>query len=99
MEHPVVHFEILGPDGAALQKYYADLFGWQIDSNNPANYGIVTPIAPGIGGGVSPSQDGKPSSGLNQPPKKNTAVRPAIRIMLAYSARKNKANAMPEYST
>ena len=60
MDHPVVHFEILGPDGPALQKYYGDLFGWQIDSNNPANYGIVTPVAPGIGGGVSPSQDGKP---------------------------------------
>ena len=44
MEHPVVHFEVLGPEGAALQKYYADLFGWQIDSNNPANYGMVTPI-------------------------------------------------------
>jgi hypothetical protein len=60
MEHPVVHFEILGSDGAALQKYYAALFGWQIDANNPQNYGMVTPIAPGIGGGVGPSQDGKP---------------------------------------
>jgi hypothetical protein len=59
MEHPVVHFEILGSDGAALQKYYADLFGWQIDANNPQNYGMVTPIPPGIGGGVGPSQDGK----------------------------------------
>src|SRR5438046_10633792 len=41
----------------------------------------------------------KPSKGLSQPPKKNTAVRVEIRIMLAYSARKNSANAMPEYST
>jgi uncharacterized protein len=61
MEHPVVHFEILGPDGPALQRYYTELFGWQIDSNNPPNYGIVTPIAPGIGGGVSASQDGTSS--------------------------------------
>src|SRR4029079_9733399 len=40
-----------------------------------------------------------PSSGLSQPPKKNTAVSAEIRIMLAYSARKNSANAMREYST
>ena len=58
MDHPVVHFEILGPDGPALQSYYTELFGWKIDSDNPPNYGIVTPIAPGIGGGVSASQDG-----------------------------------------
>ncbi|HEX4162293.1 MAG TPA: VOC family protein [Acidimicrobiales bacterium] len=58
MDHPVVHFEILGPDGPALQNYYTELFGWKIDSDNPPNYGIVTPIAPGIGGGVSASQDG-----------------------------------------
>jgi predicted enzyme related to lactoylglutathione lyase len=60
MEHPVVHFEILGPDGAALQTFYAELFGWQIDADNPAHYGMVTPVAPGIGGGVGPSQDGTP---------------------------------------
>ncbi len=58
MTHPVVHFEILGPDGAALQKYYADLFGWEINADNPQNYGMVTGITPGIGGGVGPSQDG-----------------------------------------
>src|SRR5205085_4161632 len=40
-----------------------------------------------------------PLNGLSQPPKKNTAVNADIRIMLAYSARKNSANAMPEYST
>jgi uncharacterized protein len=57
MAHPVVHFEILGSDGAALQKYYADLFGWEITADNPQNYGMVTGIAPGIGGGVGPSQD------------------------------------------
>ncbi len=60
MANAVVHFEILGPDGAALQKYYADLFGWEINADNPQNYGMVSPTAPGIGGGVGPSQDGKP---------------------------------------
>jgi predicted enzyme related to lactoylglutathione lyase len=60
MAHPVLHFEILGSNGAALQKYYAELFGWEINADNPQNYGMVTGIEPGIGGGVGPSQDGKP---------------------------------------
>ena len=58
MGHAVVHFEILGPDGEALQRYYADLFGWEVDASNPMKYGMVQPISPGIGGGVGPSEDG-----------------------------------------
>jgi uncharacterized protein len=58
MGHAVVHFEILGPDGEALQRYYADLFGWEIDASNPMKYGMVQPTAPGIGGGVGPSEEG-----------------------------------------
>ncbi len=38
-------------------------------------------------------------TGLSQPPKNISAHSIEIRIMLAYSARKNTAKAMPEYST
>src|SRR5512146_2225776 len=38
------------------------------------------------------------SIGACQPPKNITAVSVLIRIMFMYSARKNSANAMPEYS-
>jgi hypothetical protein len=58
MAHGVVHFEVLGPDGEALQRYYADLFGWEVDASNPMKYGMVQPSPPGIGGGVAASQDG-----------------------------------------
>jgi len=58
MANSVVHFEILGSDGAGLQKFYRDLFGWKIDANNPMNYGMVEAGKGGIGGGVGPSQDG-----------------------------------------
>src|ERR1700760_3005719 len=47
---------------------------------------------------VSPKAP-QPSTGESQPPRKNTAVSAEIKIMFAYSARKNSANAMPEYST
>ena len=57
----VTHFEIEGPDGKQLQGFYADLFGWSIDASNPMNYGIVQPTENGIGGGITASQDGKPS--------------------------------------
>lgn len=29
MGQPVVHFEIIGKDGDALQRYYGELFGWK----------------------------------------------------------------------
>lgn len=37
--------------------------------------------------------------GDSQPPRKNSALSPDIRIILLYSARKNRANPIAEYST
>jgi len=59
MANPVVHFEVAGRDAAGLQKFYASLFDWSIDANNPMSYGIVQPSEGGIGGGVGPSPDGE----------------------------------------
>ena len=64
MGQPVVHFEIIGKDGEKLQRYYGELFGWEIDSNNPMNYGVVqregntNPDGAGIGGGVAAGPEG-----------------------------------------
>ena len=53
MPNPVTHFEIIGKDGKALQDFYANLFGWKVDANNPMNYGIVEPQeGHGTGGGI-----------------------------------------------
>jgi hypothetical protein len=52
MANPVVHFEVIGKDGAKSRAFYGSLFGWQIDANNPMNYGIVGAGDGGIGGGV-----------------------------------------------
>ena len=32
MGQPAVYFEILGRDGEKLQKYYSELFDWEIDA-------------------------------------------------------------------
>ena len=64
MGQPVVHFEVIGKDPEKLQGFYSDLFGWEIDANNPMNYGILqregnmTDDGMGIGGGVGPAQEG-----------------------------------------
>ena len=60
MGHPVVHFEVVGRDGPALQSFYSELFEWEIDANNPMNYGIVAADGKGIGGGVGQGPDGYP---------------------------------------
>ena len=59
MGAPIVRFEIMGGSGNRLEKFYEELFGWKIDSDNPMNYGMVdTGSLGGINGGVGASQDG-----------------------------------------
>jgi hypothetical protein len=55
MADKVMHFEIHGKDGKRLQEFYASLFGWKIDANNPMQYGLVSPEPGGIGGGIAQS--------------------------------------------
>ena len=61
MAHPVTHFEVNARDAKAQQKFYGDVFGWKIDTNNPQNYGIAMAQdgTRGINGGIGPSQDGR----------------------------------------
>ena len=60
MGNPVVHFEVLGKDGEALQSFYSDMFDWKINADNPMSYGIVETggEGPGIGGGIATSPTG-----------------------------------------
>jgi len=65
MGQPVVHFEVVGKDGDKLHSYYADLFGWEIQADNPMKYGMVDAKSnktangdTGIGGGVGQGPEG-----------------------------------------
>ena len=59
MPNPVVHFEIMGSDGAALQGFYRELFGWKVDTDDEWQYGLVeTGGGGGINGGIAGTQDG-----------------------------------------
>ncbi len=64
MGQPVVHFEVIGKDAEKLRSYYSELFGWEFDSDNPMNYGVVprqgntNADGAGIGGGVGGAPEG-----------------------------------------
>ena len=56
MVSKVTHFEVHGRDGKRTRDFYSALFGWQIDANNPMQYGLVSAEQSGIGGGIAQSQ-------------------------------------------
>ena len=64
MGQPVVHFEVVGKDAQKLHGYYSELFGWEIDADNPMNYGLVAREGNtnsegiGIGGGIGAGPEG-----------------------------------------
>jgi hypothetical protein len=53
----VIHVEVTGKDGAALQAFYSDVFGWKLDTNNPGGYGMYRQ-EDGLTGGIGGAQDG-----------------------------------------
>jgi len=55
----VTHFEVIGKDGKKLQDFFAQLFDWKVDANNPMNYGIVEGGDGGIGGGIAAGENGQ----------------------------------------
>ena len=69
MGQPVVHFEVIGKDAERTQRYYSELFGWEIQGlpfENPPQYGLVdregntNADGIGIGGGVGGAPEGYP---------------------------------------
>jgi predicted enzyme related to lactoylglutathione lyase len=61
MPNPVTFFEVVGRDGAALRRFYGELFGWSI--SEPAadmDYGMISSDDAGIEGGIGATPDGGP---------------------------------------
>jgi predicted enzyme related to lactoylglutathione lyase len=42
MGNKIIHFEVVGKDGPALQRFYSDLFGWEFNTDFPGGYGMAT---------------------------------------------------------
>lgn len=60
MASHVIHVEVLGKDGPALQRFYGDVFGWTLNTDNPDGYGMFDGGGEGFGGGIGASNDGGP---------------------------------------
>ena len=63
MGNPVVHFEVLGKDAPALQKFYQQAFDWTFEAPyegpNVETYTIAHPAGnTGIPGGIGSSPNG-----------------------------------------
>ena len=60
MGQPIIHFEIMGRDAIKLQKFYAELFGWQISDPVPEMhfYGLVDGASSGLAGGIGQDPEG-----------------------------------------
>ena len=63
MSTPLIHFEVAGKDPAKLQSFFGDLFDWQINSDNPMNYGMVN-LSDSVGGGIGPAPEGQPGHAI-----------------------------------
>jgi hypothetical protein len=57
MGAPITWFEINTSDSKAVRDFYADLFGWNMQVVEEANYALVdTGTEGGIGGGIGEAQ-------------------------------------------
>jgi predicted enzyme related to lactoylglutathione lyase len=54
----VIHFEIVGKDQGALQRYYGNLFGWKLNTDFPGGYGMTDPAETGLIVGVGSAPEG-----------------------------------------
>ncbi len=59
MANPVTHFEVLGKDAPALQRFYGEAFGWQMQDVMGSSYFMVHPGSEnGIDGGIGAAPEG-----------------------------------------
>ena len=56
----VVHVEVTGKDGAKLQQFFKDVFGWSLETNNPGGYGMYRQ-GDGLTGGVGDARRASPA--------------------------------------
>lgn len=57
MGAPVTWFEISTTDAKAVREFYAELFGWDLQVLEEANYALVdVGVESGIGGGIGEAQ-------------------------------------------
>ena len=66
MPQPVVHFEIRAKNRAKITDFNSQLCGWQVNADNPMNYGLANTKDGelGIDGGIYQQQDENDTPGV-----------------------------------
>ena len=61
-KNPIVYWELMGPDGDAMETFYSTIFDWQFQSPPGFdNYPMTDAEATGVGGAVGQGMDEMPS--------------------------------------
>ncbi len=59
MANEIIHAEVVGKDGPKLQKFFGDLFDWNLNTDLPGGYGLAEKTGgSGADFGAGPSPDG-----------------------------------------
>jgi predicted enzyme related to lactoylglutathione lyase len=64
MSSPLIHIEVAGKDAGKLQSFYSEEFGWEINSDNAMNYGMVNLGSEQVAGGIGPAPEGQPGHAM-----------------------------------
>ena len=57
MSNNIVHAEVVGRDGPAIQRFFSELFDWKLNTDLPGGYAMTDPADSGIVLGTGPSPD------------------------------------------
>jgi predicted enzyme related to lactoylglutathione lyase len=71
MGQPIVHIEIMGKDAPRLQKFYAELFTWQVGPPTGPEFGFYAQVA-GDSSGLA--------VGIGQEPGGGTRTTPYVQV-------------------
>lgn len=59
-DHKIIHVELAAKDRKALSKFYADVFGWEIEHIDGMDY-TTFKAGDGVGGGFNPVNESNPA--------------------------------------
>jgi uncharacterized protein len=59
-DHKIVHIELSAKDRKALSKFYADVFGWEMQHMDEMNY-TTFKAGDGVAGGFNPVTEANPA--------------------------------------
>lgn len=54
----IVHVEVTGKNAGQLQRFYSEVFGWRLDTDNPGGYGMLRSDDQEVTAGIGGTPDG-----------------------------------------